>query len=151
VSVSSFNNTICRPQFPLQIKSCIHTIKFCSLLCVVVDHALLVVINIDSLMLGALCGKLHRLSDYRSHRLITTPHSSYLSRIAICAYPICIRCPRCGGLCRNITMMFGMTKLEWCGYPMVEAMLFVLMASTNVTDGQHRSRLQSIARQKLTT
>jgi len=25
-----------------------------------------------------------------------------------------------GGPCQNIAIMFGMEKLEWCGYPMVK-------------------------------
>jgi len=41
-------------------------------------------------------------------------------RIAISAYPTCIRCSRYGGFHRNIAMPFGMKKLEWLGYPMVK-------------------------------
>ena len=41
-------------------------------------------------------------------------------RIAISAYPTCIRRPHQGGSRHNIAMPFGVEKLEWCGYPMVK-------------------------------
>ena len=37
-----------------------------------------------------------------------------------CLYPTCIRRPRYGGSRRNIATPFGMEKLKWCGYPMVQ-------------------------------
>jgi len=43
-----------------------------------------------------------------------------MSGIAFFAYPTCIRRPRSGGSCRNIATLFGVEKLEWCGYPMVK-------------------------------
>jgi len=58
-------------------------------------------------------------------------------RIAISAYPTCIRRPVKGGPHRNIAMPFGMEKLEWCGYPMVkkiEGFFFILTEFTKVTD-----------------
>jgi len=42
----------------------------------------------------------------------------YWLRIAIFAYPACIRRPR--GSRRDITVKFGVEKLEWRGYPMVK-------------------------------
>ena len=90
----------------------------------------------------------------------------YRLRIAISAFPTCIRRPLGWGvpvgvlLCRLVWK-----KLEWCGYPTVKKILmiclFVLTESKNVpdtqwqTDGQtdtawrHRPHLHSIARQKL--
>ena len=46
----------------------------------------------------------------------------YRLRIAISAYPTCIRRPvrGGGGSRRSIAMPFGKVKLEWCGYPMVK-------------------------------
>ena len=45
----------------------------------------------------------------------------YWPKIAIFAYPTCIRCPHWGGGSRwNIAMTIGMEKLEWCGYPTVK-------------------------------
>jgi len=42
-------------------------------------------------------------------------------RIAISAYPTCIRRPRWGGDSRrNVVMPFGTEKLEWRGYPKVK-------------------------------
>ena len=80
----------------------------------------------------------------------------YRLRIAISAYPTCIRCP-CSR--RSIAMTFGTDKLEWCDYPAVKKIkicLFVLTQWTNVTDTHTqtdtawrlRPRLHSIARQK---
>ena len=40
----------------------------------------------------------------------------YRLRIAISAYPTCIRRPRKGGFRQNIATPFGTEKLEWCGY-----------------------------------
>jgi len=42
------------------------------------------------------------------------------ARIAISAYPTCIRRRRNGGFHQNTTTPFGMEKLEWCGYQMVK-------------------------------
>ena len=42
----------------------------------------------------------------------------YWLRIAIFAYPACIRRPR--GSRRDITVKFGVEKLEWRGYPMLK-------------------------------
>jgi len=84
----------------------------------------------------------------------------YRLRIAISAYPTCIRRPRYGGegFRRSIAMSFGTEKLERFGYPMLKnflmTCLFVLTECTNVTDRHtdtawwHRPRLHSIARQK---
>jgi len=53
---------------------------------------------------------------------VFTPGSEarYRLRIAISAYRTCIQCPHYGGSRGNITMLFCMEKLEWCGYPMVK-------------------------------
>jgi len=63
---------------------------------------------------------------------------------------------RGGGSHRNIAMPFGVEKLEWCGYPMVNKnlliCLFVSTQLTNVTDTRthtdtawrHRPRLYHI-------
>jgi len=44
----------------------------------------------------------------------------YRLRIAISAYRTCIRRPCYDGFRRNIAILFGMEKLEWCGYPTVK-------------------------------
>jgi len=45
----------------------------------------------------------------------------YWLRIAISAYPTCIRRPHSdGGSRQNIAMPLGMEKLEWFGYPMLK-------------------------------
>ena len=44
----------------------------------------------------------------------------YRLRIAIFAYPTCIRRPHLGGSRRNIAMPFGAETLEWLGYPVVK-------------------------------
>jgi len=46
--------------------------------------------------------------------------ATYRLRIAISAYPTCIRRPSYGSSRRNIVMPFGTEKLEWCGYPTVK-------------------------------
>ena len=66
--------------------------------------------------------------------LIARSEVSYRLRIAISAYPTCIRHHRYGDSLRNIAIT---KKLEWCGCPTVKKMnisLFVLTQSTNVTD-----------------
>jgi len=51
--------------------------------------------------------------------------------------------PSKGDLRRNTAIMFGMEKLEWCGYPIVKKIvqirLFVSTEYTNVTD-RHTDR-----------
>ena len=44
----------------------------------------------------------------------------YWSKIVNFFIPLCIRRPRYRGSRRNITTPFGMEKLEWCGYHMVQ-------------------------------
>jgi len=66
-------------------------------------------------------------------------NSRYRLIIAISAYSTCIRRPRYGGSRRNIAMPFGVEKLEWCGYPMVEKRWYVYSFWQNVTD-THRER-----------
>ena len=51
---------------------------------------------------------------------VTGSKARYRLRIAISAYPTCIRCPRQWSSRWSIAMPFGVEKLEWCGYPMVE-------------------------------
>ena len=53
-------------------------------------------------------------------RFTACDEARYRLRIAISAYPTCIRRPRWGGCRRNIAMPFGMTKLKWLGYPTVK-------------------------------
>ena len=52
--------------------------------------------------------------------LIADSAARYRLRIAISAYPTCIRRSRYGGSRRNIAMPFGTEKLEWLSYPMVK-------------------------------
>jgi len=63
----------------------------------------------------------------------------YWSKIVIFSYPPAFDAPvRVGGSRRNIATLFGMEKLEWCGYQMVNKFrryLFILAQLTNVTDG----------------
>jgi len=66
-------------------------------------------------MRGGLCGKLH---GGRSQLLFTLQQSLIDSQLF--AGPTCIRRPRFGGPRRNISMTFGVEKLEWCGYPTVK-------------------------------
>ena len=95
----------------------------------------------------------------------TGSQARYRLRIAISAYPTCIRPPvGGGGSRRNIAMPFRREKLEWRGYPMQVKQFWWYVYSfwrnsprTWQTDRQtdtawrHRPRLHSIARQKLWT
>ena len=62
----------------------------------------------------------------------------YWLRIAVSAYPTCIRRPRYGNSGRNIAMPFVTEKQVWLGYRIVKKnskiSLFVLTECTNVTD-----------------
>ena len=86
------------------------------------------------LMRGGLCGKLHgRPSQLLLARpAVIDPIARYWPRIAIFAYPTCIRRPR-----RNIAMTFDVDKLEWFGYSTVKKnvnmCLFISTEYTNVT------------------
>jgi len=62
----------------------------------------------------------------------------YKLRIAISAYPTCIRRPSYGGFRRNIAMPFGVEKLEWSGYPMVKNFddMFIRFDTTYERDRQ---------------
>jgi len=104
------------------------------------------VINIDSLVRGRLCDKLH---GRRSHLLFTLQQLSIDSQLFVDNRDLCLSHLHStlplGGPRRNIAMTFGTEKLEWCGYPMVKQILkicfFVLTEFTNVTDGRtHRRR-----------
>ena len=44
----------------------------------------------------------------------------YWSKIVVFSCPPCIRRPCYGGPRQNIAILFGMGKLEWYGYPVVE-------------------------------
>jgi len=69
----------------------------------------------------------------------TGSQARYRLRIAISAYPTCIRRPRWGGgVRRNIAMPFGLEKLEWCGYPMVKKFddTFIRFDTTHERDRQ---------------
>jgi len=80
-------------------------------------------------MRGGLCGKLpdvhancYKLLHGRPSIVDRTPPvidptAIYSSRIAIFAYPTCIRPPPLGDPRGNIAITFGMEKREWCGYP----------------------------------
>ena len=57
---------------------------------------------------------------FTTPRLLQRQQQAYRLRIAISAYPTCIRHPRYGGSRRNIAMPFSVEKLEWRGYPMVK-------------------------------
>ena len=84
----------------------------------------------------------------------TGSQARYRLRIAISAYPTCIRRPRYGGFHGNIAMpvCHGKTRMAWLpdGEKILMIRLFVLTQLTNVTDGQtdtawrHRPRLHSI-------
>jgi len=58
---------------------------------------------------------------FTTPRLLQRQQQAYRLRIAISAYPTCIRHPRYGGSRRNIAMPFSVEKLEWRGYPMVKS------------------------------
>ena len=73
--------------------------------------------------------KCHNLRDggrrppatmFTSPRLLQRQQQAYMLRIAISAYPTCIRRPLQGGSRRNIAIPFGMEKLEWRGCPTVK-------------------------------
>jgi len=106
---------------PIQSGLPLCTNKLCSLLFVVVVHA---VINrpIASPMRRQLCGKLH---GGFSHLLFARPahHRLIGSYIAddrdLCSLHLRSTLPL-GGPCRNVAMMFGMEKLEWFGYPIAK-------------------------------
>jgi len=128
--------------------------------------SMLVVINIDSPMHGSVCGKVNCTVDGGSccsHCSSYWSIASCSSRIVICAYPTCIRRPIVRGPRQNIAIMFGVEKLEWCGYAMVKKMwryFYPFRQNTRTwrtnkqTDGRadtawrHRQRLHSIERQK---
>jgi len=57
---------------------------------------------------------------FTTYRLLQLQQQAYRLRIAISAYPTCIRRPRQGGFRRNIAIPFGTEKLEWCGCPKVK-------------------------------
>jgi len=63
-------------------------------------------------------------------------------RIAISAYPTCIRRPQYGDSRRNIAMTFGMKKLEWLGYPIVKKFedMFICFDRIHERDGHTDGR-----------
>ena len=81
---------------------------------------MLAVINIDSLMCRRLCGKLH---CGRSNLLFALQQSSIDNQLLVenrdFFIPNLHSTSPLRRLCRNIAMTFGVEKLEWCGYPMV--------------------------------
>jgi len=103
------------------------------------------VINIDSLMSGALCGKLHRPP---SHLLLARQQVSIDSQRFVQNRDMCLShlhsTPPLGGPRRNITMTFGTkTRLECLpgGEKSLKIglRLLVLTEFTNVTDRRTRS------------
>jgi len=79
-------------------------------------------------MCGCLCRKqtctvtvIHYWSDDRQLLNVLAPAVidpiTYSSRIAMCAYPTCLRL---GGPRRNVAIRFGVQKREWFGYTMVK-------------------------------
>ena len=59
-------------------------------------------------------------------------------RIAISAYPTCIRRPNYGGSRHNIAMPFSTEKLKWRGYPMAKNVddMFIRFDTTHEPDRQ---------------
>jgi len=86
---------------------------------------MLVVINIDSLMRGALCCKLHRPP---SQVLLAQQQSSIDRQLFVQNCELCLPDMHStpllggGGPRQNIVMTFGVEKLEWFGYPTVKKM-----------------------------
>jgi len=103
------------------------------------SRALQAVINTDSLMRRRRCGKLH---GGLSHLLFEGPAvmdiASYMADDRDLCLPHRHSTPPLGGPRRNIARTFGMEKLEWFGYPIVNFFL-------------KTPRLHSIARQKRST
>ena len=95
LSVLSFNSTVRRAQSSIVSYTSasdlpLRTIKFCSVLFVVVVHASCD--KQDSVMRGGLCGKLHsEPSQLFARPAVTDPIARYWPRIAVFAYPTCIR------------------------------------------------------------
>jgi len=77
---------------------------------------MLVVINIDSLMCGSVCGKLH---GGRSQLLFALHQLLIDSQLLVNNCDLCLPklhlTPSLGGSCRSIAITFGMEKLGWCG------------------------------------
>ena len=121
------------------------------------------------------CRTTTTVTDYRAWRFVQHTRSirpaiyvsqlgseaRYRLRIAISAYRTCIRRPCYDGFRRNIAILFGMEKLEWCGYPTVKKTfedIFIRFDMIHERDRdidrqtdtawRHRPRLQSIALQK---
>jgi len=65
----------------------------------------------------------YRLLHLAREQFAACDGARYWLRIAIFAYPTCIRRFRQGDLRQNIAMTFGTKKLEWCGYPTVKKIL----------------------------
>ena len=121
LSVVSFNSTIRRPQ-----SSVISYFRCVQINCSVLFS------SAYSLMRGDLCRKQSCTVSVYNLLYTTAPTTvncwsrtaavmidSQLSRIALCAYPTCIRHPVKGPR-RNIAIRFGTQKLEWFGYPTVK-------------------------------
>ena len=96
---------------------------------------MLVVINIDSLMRGALCGKLH---GGRSQLLFALQQLSIDSQLFVENHDLCLPHLHSTPRLRGSPSQFGMQKPEWFGYPTVKKIirirLLVLTEFTNVTD-----------------
>ena len=79
----------------------------------------------------------HRVDNIQPVAALTaSSEARYRLRIAISAYPTCIRRSRLGGGYRwNIVMQFCTEKLEWCGgEKILKICLFVSIEFTNMRD-----------------
>jgi len=72
----------------------------------------------------------------------TGSQARYRLRIAISAYPTCIRRPHYGGSRWTITMPFGTEELEWRGYPMAKKFynMFIRFDTTHKRDRHNTDR-----------
>ena len=154
--IQSYNTSIASSA--LEISLC--TNKFCLLFSSSWSQMLPFVINVDSLMRGGVCRKLH---GGRSQLLFALQQSSIDSQIFVENLDFCLPLlhsrPPLGvspsEYCHNI---WYKKKLEWCGYPTVKKNRRYVYSFTNEhdrrTDKQihtvwrHRPRLHSFARHK---
>ena len=132
--IQSYNTSIASSA--LEISLC--TNKFCLLFSSSWSQMLPFVINVDSLMRGGVCRKLH---GGRSQLLFALQQSSIDSQIFVENLDFCLPLlhsrPPLGvspsEYCHNIWYK----KLEWCGYPTVKKIEDMFIHSrTNMIDGR---------------